>query len=184
MHQLHQCALLWLHSNNDQFCIRTKLRALKNKDQQTRSLWNSAEKWDNLPHCKDFWQVQIFWEAQIIQLKGCSRIERKSFWRFFWKSFFIHNTHAPVNKRAKTLDKTENRQNAAQFSVVGLAELSEHTLLLNGLFSKPGGWSLGLNYCCCIRLLRIYLFKSSSFLILQHTKSFYGIKRQLASKLE
>ena len=71
-----------------------------------------------------------------------------------------------------TLDQTENRQNAAQFSVVGLAELSEHTLLLNGLFSKPGGWSLGLNYCCCIRLLRIYLFKSSSFLILQHTKSF------------
>ena len=119
----------------------------------------------------------------LIQLRGCSRIERKSFWRFFWKSFFIHNTHAPVNKRAKTLDKTENRQNAAQFSVVGLAKLSEHTLLLNGLFSKPGGWSLGLNYCCCIRLLRIYLFKSSSFLILQHTKSFYDIKRQLASKL-
>ena len=81
-----------------------------------------------------------------------------------------------------TLNQTENRQNAAQFSVVGLAELSEHTLLLNGLFSKPGGWSLGLNYCCCIRLLRIYLFKSSSFLILQHTKSFLWHKEATCFK--
>lgn len=127
---------------------------------------------------KSFGRLKLFSSKAAVELNG------SHFGVFFWKSFFIHNTHAPVNKRAKTLDKTENRQNAAQFSVVGLAELSEHTLLLNGLFSKPGGWSLGLNYCCCIRLLRIYLFKSSSFLILQHTKSFYDIKRQLAPKLE